>query len=478
MSVRGAGVVLGCIAGVVTSGCGSESPQRPVEVSTGLALDGEAIRVVYGNGPGTAVEGNDPRLSAAANAIQNGTEPQDASFAVAGTGTVTGRLTANTEVLLDAKTPTASWTPLLSVRNTTAGGTEPVWDRFSLFTVDSAGGLLARGEMGFGSIPTSGKGYRMMWYPFKAAFRAGYAETQWDDANIGSFSWAGGNLTVASAYGSFAYGDLCQATATASVCLGSSNKASGTASVATGASTTASGFGSVAMGYTNVASGQGAMALGYRVTADADYSTALGHRASSGGFTGSFIWADQSTTNIVTNSAANQFMVRAAGGLRLRTKSDLSTGCDLPAGSGVFSCTSDRDTKEDFRRVNGEEVLAKVAGMTVESWRYKTEAAGVRHVGPVAQDFRAAFGLGTDDKSIGMLDIDGVNMVAIQALERRTQELNAKTAEVDALKSQVTDLQRSVERLEAAMKALSAKPSSPEGGARTLTAAPGVPGLR
>ena len=81
----------------------------------------------------------------------------------------------------------------------------------------------------------------------------------------------------------------------------------------------------------------------------------------------------------------------------------------------------------------------------------------MRHVGPVAQDFRAAFGLGLDDKSIGMLDIDGVNMVAIQALERRTQELNAKSAEEDALKSQVTDLQRSVERLEAAMTALSAK---------------------
>ncbi|WP_245767224.1 tail fiber domain-containing protein [Stigmatella erecta] len=424
-------------------------------MSTGLALDGEAIRVVYGDGPGTAVEGNDPRL----NAIRNGTEPQDASFAVAGTGTVTGRLTAGTEVFLEAKTPTASLTPLLRVRNTTGGDSEPAWDGIPLFTVDSAGGLLAHGEMDFGTIPFSGKGYRMMWYPGKAAFRAGYAETQWDDANIGDFSWAGGNLTVASAYGAFAHGDLCEATGTVSVCLGSANKATGTASIATGASTTASGFGSVSMGYTNVASGQGAVALGYRTTANADYSTALGYRVSSGGFTGSFIWGDQSTTGTTsaTNSASNQFMVRAAGGVRLRTQSNLSTGCDLPAGSGVFSCTSDRDTKEDFRRVNAEEVLAKVAGMTVESWRYKTEAAGVRHVGPVAQDFRAAFGLGMDDKSIGMLDIDGVNMVAIQALERRTQELNAKSAEVDALKSQVTDLQRSVERLEAAMTALSAR---------------------
>jgi trimeric autotransporter adhesin len=458
MSIRGAVAMLGCLAGGVISGCDSESPQRPVEVSTGLALDGEAIRVIYGNGPGTAVEGNDPRLGAAANALQKGTEPQDASFAVAGTGTVAGRLTAQTEVVLDAKTSAASTAPLLRVQNTLEGSTEPAWSQFPLFTVDSAGGLLASGEMNVGTLPASGKGYRMMWYPRKAAFRAGYAEEQWDDANIGDFSWAGGTMTTASAYGAFAYGDQCQASSTVSVCFGSANKASGTAALASGAATIASGFASVAMGYSNVASGQGSVALGYRATADADYSMALGQRASSGGFTGSFVWADQSTTGTVHNSAANQFLVRASGGLRLRTRADLNTGCDLPAGSGVFSCTSDRGTKEDFRQVNGEEVLAKVAGMPVESWRYKTEAAGVRHVGPVAQDFRAAFGLGTDDKSIGMLDIDGVNMVAIQALERRTRELNAKSAEVDALKSQVTDLQRTVERLEASMKALSAKP--------------------
>ncbi|WP_199732706.1 MULTISPECIES: hypothetical protein [Corallococcus] len=74
---------------------------------------------------------------------------------------------------------------------------------------------------------------------------------------------------------------------------------------------------------------------------------------------------------------------------------------------------------------------------------------------PVAQDFRAAFGLGTDDKSIGLLDIDGVNMVAIQALARRTQELHAKSAEVDSLKA---ELKRSLSRLEAVVHARGAKP--------------------
>ncbi|RYZ37954.1 MAG: peptidase S74 [Myxococcaceae bacterium] len=438
MWVRGRVVALGCVVGLAASGCGSEEgPTEPRwQVGTGLKLDGEAVSVVYGNGPGTAVEGNDPRLTPA--------PPPPAP----------------TQVALDAVVPAmATTTPLVLVRNTPSGATEPTWDQFPLFTVDSAGGLLARGALGYGAIPMSGKGERMMWYPSKAAFRAGAATTEWDDANIGNYSWAGGNAVLASAYGAFAYGDACQATATVAVCMGSANKATGTASTVTGASSTASGFASVALGYTNMASGQGSVAIGYRANANADYSLAMGQRSSSGGFDGSFIWADASTlSNVVSNTAANQFMVRAAGGIRLRTNSTLTTGCDLPAGSGVFSCTSDRATKEDFRRVDGEEVLAKVAAMPVGSWRYQTEAEGVRHVGPVAQDFRAAFGLGTDDKSIGLLDIDGVNMVAIQALARRTQELNAKSAEVDTLKAEMAELKRSLSRLEAAVHARGVRP--------------------
>ncbi|MBN8230816.1 tail fiber domain-containing protein [Corallococcus macrosporus] len=466
-SVRGAGVALSCVVGLlVVSGCGGDGaqgpvgpagPPGPVEVGTGLKLDGESVSVVYGDGPGTAVEGNDPRLAAAAQAIRNGTEPQDASFAVAGTGQVRGRLTANADVLLDAAVSASEAPPLLRVRNTVSGAGEPTWDRYRVFTVDAAGGVLARGELGYGLIPMTGAGSRMMWHPFKTAFRVGFADTEWDEANVGFMSFAGGNKTRASNFGAFAYGDQCEASGTVAVCLGSNSKALGNGSLAVGLSSTASGASSVAVGFTTVASGQGAVALGYRTTADGDYAAALGQRASTDGRTGAFIWGDASTTAIVTSTANNQFTARAAGGFRFRTNATLTTGCDLPAGSGVFSCTSDRATKEDFRRVDAEAVLAKVAAMPVESWRYSAEAEGVRHVGPVAQDFRAAFGLGTDDKSIGLLDIDGVNMVAIQALARRTEELNAKSAEVDALRAEMAELKRSLSRLEAAVHAKGVK---------------------
>lgn len=446
---------LSCIT-LSTAGCGSEGPPaQNWEVGSGLRLDdNNVVSVSYGSGPGTVVEGSDPRLSDArqplpgnAGYIQNGTQPQDASLSLAGPAST------RTGLFVDATAEVAADVPLLRVTNTSS--TQPVWDALPLFTVDSRGGLLARGEYTYTHtqqpLPMSGKGMRLMWAPSRGAFRAGNAEAEWDTDNVGEYSWAGGNRNLASGYGTFAFGDQCVASGTVAVCFGSANQATGTASFTSGASNVASGFGSTAMGYTTSATGQGGVALGYRVHAVGDYSVALGYRVSTAGRTGSFIWGDESTTTASNSTADNQFMVRAAGGVRLRTRADLGTGCDLPANSGVFTCTSDRNMKEDFRHVDGEALLAKVAKLPVESWRYKGEDGQVRHVGPVAQDFRAAFGLGTDDTSIGLLDIDGVNMAAIQALERRTRELNAKSAELDALKAELAELKASVAQLKASL---------------------------
>ena len=368
---------LSCIT-LAATGCGSEQPSaQNWEVGSGLQLgDDNVVSVAYGAGPGTVVEGNDPRLSDARpplpgseGYIQNGTQPQDASLSLAGPASTKSGL------FVDATAAVAPAVPLLRVTNTSAAA--PVWDALPVFLVDSGGGLLSRGEHVSGRegpLPMSGgAGTRLMWAPARGAFRAGTATDEWDDGNVGEYSWAGGNRTRASAYGTFAFGDQCVAGATVATCFGSANQATGTASFSSGASNIASGFSSTAMGYTTSATGQGGVALGYRVHAVGDYSVALGYRVSTGGRTGSFIWGDESTTTASTSTANNQFMIRAAGGVRLRTSSSLSTGCDLPAGSGVFSCTSDRNTKEDFRAVDGEALLAKVAGLPVASWRYKGE---------------------------------------------------------------------------------------------------------
>lgn len=64
--------------------------------------------------------------------------------------------------------------------------------------------------------------------------------------------------------------------------------------------------------------------------------------------------------------------------------------------------------------------------MRLVSWNYKRQdPAQYRHYGPMAQDFYAAFGKDKygnigNDTTINSADFDGVNMIAIQALEKRT----------------------------------------------------------
>jgi hypothetical protein len=78
--------------------------------------------------------------------------------------------------------------------------------------------------------------------------------------------------------------------------------------------------------------------------------------------------------------------------------------------------------------VDGAEVLEKLAELPISTWNYKDDDPSVRHMGPMAQDFHAAFGLGDDDRVINMVDASGVAMVAIQALYRRIQALESELA--------------------------------------------------
>ncbi len=128
-----------------------------------------------------------------------------------------------------------------------------------------------------------------------------------------------------------------------------------------------------------------------------------------------------------------------------------------------FNAKSDRDAKENFSAINAREILDKVAALPITRWNFKTEAA-TAHLGPMAQDFYAAFQVGPDDKHIATVDESGVALAAIQglnakleslvqaqaekiaALEKR-QDLQARNAEVGQLRAQVAELQRTVKVL-------------------------------
>jgi len=157
----------------------------------------------------------------------------------------------------------------------------------------------------------------------------------------------------------------------------------------------------------------------------ANYAFAAGRRAKAN-HSGAFVWADSTNVDFasITN---NQFNVRAIGGTRIVSGVNpggaITSGVQLAAGSGSWSSLSDVNTKENFRVVDGRSILSRIAGMNISEWNYKTQDDTIRHIGPTAQDFRAAFGFGESATGISSVDADGVALAAIQALAKENAQL-------------------------------------------------------
>lgn len=135
-----------------------------------------------------------------------------------------------------------------------------------------------------GNPPVSGAGTRMMWYPDKAAFRAGNVNfTQWDKDNIGDYSFATGRDTRAIGDGSTAMGEVTLASGRYCTAMGRNTYASNLISTAMGNFTVASGYSSTAMGSNTEASGYISTAMGYNTEASGSYSTAMGYDTKASG---------------------------------------------------------------------------------------------------------------------------------------------------------------------------------------------------
>jgi len=211
---------------------------------------------------------------------------------------------------------------------------------------------------------------------------------------------------------------------------GTNNTVSGVGGyVGAGGYNTASGEGSViGGGYNSTAAGAFAtIPGGYVDSAAGTYSFAAGARASAA-HTGTFVWSDGSDGDaILSSSHPYQFVARASGGVTFWTNRGSTVGATLAPGSGTWSSASDRNLKTDVAPLDDAAVLDKVAALPISRWSYKTEH-GVRHVGPMAQDFYAAFKVGEDDRHITSIDEDGVALAAIKALHAENRGLHAENA--------------------------------------------------
>jgi hypothetical protein len=160
----------------------------------------------------------------------------------------------------------------------------------------------------------------------------------------------------------------------------------------------------------------------------------------------SFVWSDGSapTASTVNNSVT----FRAGNGYRFFTGGG---GATLAAGATSWTTLSDRNAKKNFQPVDTVAVLNKLAAIPIQQWNYKWEKDGeVPNIGPMAQDFKHAFYPGRDDKGISTLEFDGVELAAIQGLNRKlTDQLNQKDAEIQNLQKQLDELEASVTQLAA-----------------------------
>ncbi len=262
-----------------------------------------------------------------------------------------------------------------------------------------------------------------------------------DNEASGFAATAMGISTKASAYAATATGSLTTASGTAAIALGGRTVAAGDYSTAMGSETRASGAAAVAMGSGSLATGDGSLASGYQSQASGTSSIAVGslaHAAGTGSVAlgtravaqgeGSFVFADRSSTTQPHTAGTNEFLVRAHGGIGFNSGTNI--GCDLPAGVGAWACTSSRHAKEGFAPVDGEAVLAKLARIPIQRWTYLATRA--LHVGPTAEDFFDAFGLGEGPTTITTVDADGIALLGVQSLERRTTELRAELAALRA----------------------------------------------
>ena len=176
-------------------------------------------------------------------------------------------------------------------------------------------------------------------------------------------------------------------------------------------------------------------------------------------FYGYAVAGTQKAYHCVDNADGDKWKLNVGGGDRIivTTAGNVGIGQTTPTNKlmvvnarcdgSTWINSSDRNLKENFGTVKTREILEKVAELPISTWNYKTDNTST-HLGPVAQDFRAAFALGSDETSISTVDEGGVALAAIQGLNEKLEEqVKEKDAKISELEKRLADLERVVNKL-------------------------------
>ncbi|TFH57896.1 MAG: tail fiber domain-containing protein, partial [Candidatus Zixiibacteriota bacterium] len=99
--------------------------------------------------------------------------------------------------------------------------------------------------------------------------------------------------------------------------------------------------------------------------------------------------ADVSSGGLINATAIGAYaVVNASNKIRLG-----DANVTVIEGQVAYTYTSDRNQKENFQSVDGDDVLRKIRQLSLTSWNYiGDDRKQSRHYGPVAQEFFATFG--------------------------------------------------------------------------------------
>jgi hypothetical protein len=325
------------------------------------------------------------------------------------------------------------------------------------FDLSNGDGVVASGTFGFGSIPTSGAGTRMMWYPAKAAFRAGRVGgikdgTQWDDSSVGEQSVAFGLDTEASGNNATA--------------MGQGTTANGYAATAMGQGTTANGYAATAMGQGTIARGDAATAIGEGSRASEPGATAIGDEAKAFGGAATAIGdhVRAATDSSLSTGYCNSANFSSDNSLFVVGNGTISTGsCDSRSDalvleqngdltiSGGLNENSDRRLKTGIEPI-GEDVLRKLSRLRPVRYKFKnqsTHPSGVQ-IGLVAQDVQKEFPALVTEGSGGMLSLAYPKMTAVllKGIQEQQAELETKKQEIANLKAENEEIKKRLAALE------------------------------
>jgi hypothetical protein len=254
---------------------------------------------------------------------------------------------------------------------------------------NTTNGFAVTGEYGTGTIPVSGPGTRMMWYPGKAAFRVGQVDdTNWDESNIGRWSTAMGENTRARGRSSVAMGRGAEAIDDASTAMGTNTRAVGRSSTAMGYHTLANGNVSTAMGTRTVAHAFASVVLGRwnaRVGdetewawVDTDPILVVGNGSSEAELSNAFILLKNGNLAIAGAFTANGTIESTTGGIRFPDGSVQTTAA--ANGTGLTLVLTERRESVEVPNLGARvKTVACLAGEVLSGGGFKTIGAGKRN---------------------------------------------------------------------------------------------------